>query len=162
MDKSIYDLALHESIGVSPDIYVRRVPSGWIYTQYEEGFISPVFVPYDNVFQGREESDATPIVCLCGSSRFYEAYQKANYEFTMQGWIVLSIGWYPHAKEEMHHEEAGCTPEEKIALDELHKRKIDLAQRVHILNIGGYIGDSTRSEIEYAEKNGKLVTWEEE
>jgi hypothetical protein len=48
---------------------------------------------------------------------------------------------------------------EKIALDELHKRKIDLADEVLVLNVGGYIGDSTRSEIEYAKKEGKIVRY---
>jgi cell division protein FtsB len=59
----------------------------------------------------------------------------------------------------MHGEQAGCTPEQKIALDELHKRKIDLADEVLVLNVGGYIGESTRSEIEYARKLGKPVRY---
>jgi hypothetical protein len=98
-------------------------------------------------------------VCLCGSTRFYEDFQRANYEETMAGNIVLSVGFYPHAQREMHGEQAGCTPEQKIALDELHKRKIDLADEVLVLNVGGYIGESTRSEIEYARKYGKQIRY---
>ena len=99
------------------------------------------------------------VVCLCGSTRFYEYFQRANYEETMAGRIVLSVGFYPHAQKEMHHEEAGCTPEQKIALDELHKRKIDFCDEVLVLNVGGYIGSSTRSEIDYAHSIGKPVRY---
>ena len=53
----------------------------------------------------------------------------------------------------------GITPEQKMALDELHKRKIDLADRVLVLNVGGYIGDSTRSEIRHAQEIGKPIDY---
>lgn len=96
--------------------------------------------------------DMPKIVCLCGSTRFYEAFHLANYGETMAGRIVLSVGFYPHSSEQAHGENIGCTDSAKIALDELHKRKIDLADEVFVLNVGGYIGDSTRSEIEYAER----------
>jgi cell division protein FtsB len=58
---------------------------------------------------------------------------------------------------QVHGENVGITPEEKLQLDELHKRKIDLADEVLILNVGGYIGESTRSELEYAQLLGKPV-----
>lgn len=100
------------------------------------------------------------IVCLCGSTRFYDAFQQANYDLTMQGRIVLSVGFYPHSKAEHGHGEGvGHDSDEKIALDELHKRKIDLADRVLVLNVGGYIGESTRSEIEYAERIGRPIDY---
>lgn len=106
-----------------------------------------------------EEITKPKIVCLCGSSRFYEAYQKAEYEETMKGNIYLSIGFYPHSAGQPHGEGVGCTSEEKIALDELHKRKIDLADEVLVLNVGGYIGESTKSEVEYAKRTGKPIRW---
>lgn len=95
------------------------------------------------------------IVCLCGSSRFYDEFQQANYELTMAGEIVLSIGFYPHAAARHGHGE-GVAHEsiEKVALDELHKRKIDLADYVYVLDVGGYIGESTASEIAYASEHG--------
>ena len=107
------------------------------------------------------------IVCLCGSTRFYEQFQKSNYEETMAGRIVLSVGFYRPSAEsegerkryEHHGENIGCTPEQKIALDVLHKQKIDLADEVLVLNVGGYIGESTRSEIEHAIKTGKPVRY---
>lgn len=91
------------------------------------------------------------VVCLCGSSRFYDEFQKANYELTMLGAIVLSIGFYPHATDRTGHGEGvGHDSKEKVALDELHKRKIDMADQVIVLNPGGYIGESTAGEIAYA------------
>ena len=104
------------------------------------------------------------IVCLCGSTRFYEEFQRANFRETMAGNIVLTVGFYPHNQfwelnYQGHGEDVGVTPEEKIALDELHKRKIDLADEILVLNVGGHIGDSTRSEIAYAQANGKPVRW---
>lgn len=100
------------------------------------------------------------IICLCGSTRFFDEFQRANYELTMQGKIVLSVGFYPHASAEHGHGEGvGHDSDKKVMLDELHKRKIDLADRVHVLNVGGYIGDSTRSEITYAEKHSVPVTY---
>ena len=99
------------------------------------------------------------IVCLCGSTRFYQAFQRANYEETMAGRIVLSVGFYWHASKEAHGEAWGCTPEQKIALDVLHKQKIDMADEILVLNVGGYVGDSTRSEMEHAIARGKPVRW---
>lgn len=99
------------------------------------------------------------VVCLCGSTRFYEQFQQANYDLTMAGKIVLSVGFYPHSQEEMHSGDVGCTAEQKVALDELHKRKIDLADEVFVLNVSGYVGKSTMSEVAYARATNKEVKW---
>jgi hypothetical protein len=98
------------------------------------------------------------ITVLCGSTRFYDEFQRANYELTMAGHIVLSVGFYPHSAH-VHGEGVGATLAEKVALDELHKRKIDLADEVLVLNVGGYIGDSTRAEIEHASAMGKPIRY---
>ena len=104
------------------------------------------------------------IVCLCGSTRFYDAFVRANFQETMAGRIVLSVGFFANASPEQwaireHGELVGITHEQKHMLDELHKRKIDLADEVLILNVGGYIGDSTRSELLHARTQGKRVRW---
>lgn len=115
------------------------------------------------------------IVCLCGSTRFYEDFMYHNYRLTMEGCIVLSIGFFTHRPTvhrvptqdqrdnprfiQPHGSGVGCTDEQKIALDELHKRKIDLADEVFVINVGGYIGESTRSEIEYAVTHCKPVRY---
>ena len=92
------------------------------------------------------------IVCLCGSTRFTEAFQRANLEETLAGHIVLSIGCDFKSDEAL-----GLSGNEKILLDELHLRKIDLADEVLILNVGGYVGESTMNEIVYAIQRGKTV-----
>lgn len=84
---------------------------------------------------------------------------EANFRETMAGKVVLSVGFYMHRPEavQVHGETVGITPEQKIMLDELHMRKIDLADEVLILNVGGYIGESTRRELDYAVRLGKKV-----
>lgn len=97
------------------------------------------------------------IICLCGSTRFYAQFMEANYQETMAGNIVLSVGFYPHATQAGHGEEIGITQEQKIELDRLHLWKIDLADEVLILNVGGYIGESTARELKYARFMNKVV-----
>ena len=98
------------------------------------------------------------VVCLCGSTRFYEAFQRADYEETMAGRIVLSVGFYHHSAEEVYGEAIGCTPEQKARLDGLHLRKLDLADEVLVLNVGGY-GESTTRELAYALQHGKVIRY---
>lgn len=97
------------------------------------------------------------VVCLCGSTKFRDQFIRSNYEETMKGNIVLSVGFYLHSPKS--GEPVGCTNDQKIKLDELHKRKIDLADEVFVLNVGGYIGTSTRSEIDYALAHNKPVRY---
>ena len=103
--------------------------------------------------------DVPKIICLCGSTRFYEQFMRANYEETMKGNIVLSVGFFMHRPDTVHGQALGCTPEQKINLDALHKEKIRLADEVFVLNVSGYIGESTRSEIEYAETLGRPIRY---
>ncbi|MGE0412000.1 MAG: hypothetical protein AB7I98_03990 [Verrucomicrobiales bacterium] len=98
------------------------------------------------------------VVCLCGSTRFAEAFREANLRETLAGKIVLSVGC--DTKSDADLIALGeLTPEKKAELDELHKRKIDLAEEILVLNVGGYIGDSTRSELAYAQAGGKRIRW---
>lgn len=102
------------------------------------------------------------IVCLCGSTRFYDEFQQANYDLTMRGEIVLSVGFYPHAKaRHVHGEGVGHDSVEKVTLDELHKRKIDLANYVLVVSRDGYFGESTRGEIAYAVARERPVKFAE-
>lgn len=103
------------------------------------------------------ETRMPKIVCLCGSTRFFKEFMEANYNETMKGNIVLSVGFYPHSRKEAHGEDVGCTAEQKRQLDELHKRKIDLADEILVINKDDYVGDSTRSEILYAVSKKKSV-----
>jgi oligoribonuclease NrnB/cAMP/cGMP phosphodiesterase (DHH superfamily) len=99
------------------------------------------------------------IVCLCGSTRFYKEFQQVNYEETMKGNIVLSVGFYHHSKDEAHGQDVGCTDEQKAVLNELHMRKIDLADEIVVVNVNGYIGHDTAAEIAYAQRTDKPVTY---
>lgn len=104
--------------------------------------------------------DRPHIVCLCGSTRFWRTFQKASLDRTMQGEIVLSIG----AASGTDDDHFGNLPREeydrvKSMLDELHMRKIDMADEVLILNVDGYIGESTSRELAYARSLGKQVTF---
>ncbi|GEM_PF-2252167 len=94
------------------------------------------------------------IVCLCGSTRFFKTFDEQNFKLTLEGKIVLSIGCNTKSDEGLK-----LTSEDKIRLDELHKRKIDLCNYILVLNVDGYIGDSTKSEIAYAERIGKPVKY---
>lgn len=100
--------------------------------------------------------DFPQIVCLCGSTRFMNEFFAAGWQFTLDGYIVLSVGICKHAE---HHGGEALGQEVADKLDELHLRKIDLCDWVFVLNVGGYIGESTKAEIEYAEKIGKIVQY---
>jgi hypothetical protein len=105
------------------------------------------------------ELNARPkVVCLCGSTRFWKTFQEINLRETCAGNIVLSIGAATRSDTE-HLASGAITAEDKQRFDELHKRKIDLADEILVLNVGGYVGDSTRSEIAYATLTGKPVRW---
>lgn len=95
------------------------------------------------------------VITLCGSTRFKKEFEEVNRKLTLEGNIVISIGCYGHAGDEF-------TDEEKKMLDDIHKAKIDLADEIFVINKDKYIGSSTRSEIEYAEKNGKIVNYLED
>lgn len=92
------------------------------------------------------DDPAPKVVCLVGSTRFFDAFARANLDETLKGNIVLSIGC------DTHHVDAEYTEQQKRALDRLHKRKINKADEVLVLNVGGYIGKSTASEISWATK----------
>ena len=98
-------------------------------------------------------SAAPKIICLCGSTRFKEDYIHWNREFTLDGYVVLSVGFFGHADEE------DISATTKAELDQLHLHKIDLADEVGIINPGGYVGESTEAEIDYALSRGKPVSY---
>ena len=93
--------------------------------------------------------DRPEIVCICGSARFADELRAANRDLTFAGVIVVAPG------------EAGelVTDEQKAVLDALHLRKIDLADRVLVVNPGGYVGESTSREIAYAQATGKPISF---
>lgn len=96
------------------------------------------------------------IVCYCGSLRVaLEEFKKAEYEAVLKGEIAL----LPCCMFVDIEREYGAESDYKIKADDLHKRKIDIADKVFVLNVGGYIGQSTKSEINYALSIGKPIEY---
>ena len=93
-----------------------------------------------------------PVITLCGSTRFKDQFLEAQKRLTLAGNIVISVGLFRHSGDD-----EVWTEGTKEMLDDMHKRKIDMADRIYVINVNGYIGSSTRSEIEYARKKGKQV-----
>jgi hypothetical protein len=94
------------------------------------------------------------IVCLCGSTRFTDAWRAANLRETLAGRIVLTIGCDTKSDDML-----GLDAEVKLRLDSLHFRKIELADEILVLNVGGYVGESTAREIAHARWLEKPVRW---
>lgn len=101
-----------------------------------------------------------PIVTLCGSTRFKEAFHQARIDETLAGKIVLTIGCDMRTDHDLF---GSLGPEElrltKARLDVLHFAKIDLCDEILVLNCEGYIGESTEREIVYAEMRGKRIRY---
>jgi hypothetical protein len=101
------------------------------------------------------------IITLCGSTRFKDEFMEAQKKLTLAGNIVISVGLFGHSGDGEVWEGMGedALTKTKIMLDDMHKRKIDLSDEIFVVNVGGYIGESTKSEIEYAERTGKTVRY---
>lgn len=93
------------------------------------------------------------VVTLCGSTRFKDYFMNVQKTLTLDGYIVISVGLFGDSEDDE------WTEGTKKMLDDMHKRKIDMADEIFVINVDGYIGDSTRSEIEYVIKTGKGVTY---
>ncbi len=102
-----------------------------------------------------------PVVTLCGSTRFKKEFMEAQKKLTLDGKIVISVGLFGHSgdQEVWENMDEGTLTATKEMLDDMHKRKIDMADSIFVINVGGYIGDSTRSEIQYAMEHGKQVEY---
>ena len=101
------------------------------------------------------------VITLCGSTRFKDEFMEAQKRLTLGENIVISVGLFGHSGDDEVWEnmDEGTLTKTKEMLDDMHKRKIDMADEIFVINIGGYIGSSTRSEIEYAKAAGKSVRY---
>ncbi len=99
------------------------------------------------------------IITLCGSTKFKEDFIKAQEQLTLKGNIIISVGLFGHAD---GHYKTILTDEIKLMLDDMHKRKIDMADEIFVVNVNGYIGSSTKFEIEYAKSTGKIIRYLED
>ena len=105
-----------------------------------------------------------PVITLCGSTRFKDQFMEAQKKLTLEGNIVISVGLFGHSgdQEVWENMDEGTLTKTKEMLDDMHKRKIDMADAIYVINVGGYVGSSTKSEIDYAIAHGKEVRYLEE
>ena len=104
------------------------------------------------------------VITLCGSTRFKDEFLKVQKDLTLQGNIVISVGLFGHSgdSEVWENMDEGTLTKQKEMLDDMHKRKIAMADEIFVINVDGYIGESTKSEIEYAKSLGKKVNYLED
>lgn len=138
---------IHASLPDGTPLARWRTHEDGTHTRIEESAISPT------------GSQRPKIVCLCGSTRFWQAFRDEGLRLTLQGVIVLSIGVCAPDSITFAHPDSPETRLQKARLDVLHLHKIDLADEILVLNVGGYIGESTEREIVYAESLGKPVRY---
>lgn len=100
-----------------------------------------------------------PVVTLCGSTRFKDDFMQIQKELTLKGYIVISVGLFGHDDDAEVWEgmDENSLTATKMMLDDMHKSKIDMADEIFVINPGGYIGDSTWSEICYAYMTRKKI-----
>ena len=94
------------------------------------------------------------VITLCGSTKFKDEFLREQKRLTLEGNIVISVGLFGHSGDNEVFDEGV-----KEMLDDMHKRKIDMADEIFVINVNGYIGSSTKAEIEYALTNNKIVTY---
>lgn len=96
--------------------------------------------------------DKYKVIVLCGSTKFKNEFEMVNKELTLRGHIVISVGCFGYSGDinEVNYNT-------KRMLDKIHKKKIDLASAIMVINKDGYIGESTKKEIEYAKATNKEV-----
>ena len=93
------------------------------------------------------------IITLCGSTKFKNDFLREQKRLTLEGNIVLSVGFFEITENDK-------LDDNKIKiLKDIHLRKIDMADEIFVINKNGYIGESTKREIEYAIENGKAVNY---
>ena len=96
------------------------------------------------------------VITLCGSTKFKDDFIREQKRLSLEGNIVISVGLFGHSGDnEVWNENV------KEMLDDMHKHKIDMADEIFVINKNGYIGQSTKSEIDYAKSHNKIVKYME-
>ncbi|WP_242945205.1 hypothetical protein [Oribacterium sp. C9] len=156
-----YEKAVGEPLKYGSMVYVERFAHGGMSSGQVSGefwICKGIPLLIDNL---KKVKSGYPVVTLCGSTRFKEQFIEVQKRLTLEGNIVISVGLFGHSGDDEVWDgmDEGAISKTKEMLDDMHKRKIDLADSIFVINVGGYIGDSTRSEIEYAEAHGKEVKY---
>jgi len=142
--------ALEENNGYCPCKTVKNEDTKCMCKEFKEFYINGgVGICECGLYQ----SYATyPTICLCGSTRFKDKFFEIARDLTLQGYIVLMPLVFGHSGDKI-------TDEEKASLDKLQFGKINNADSIFIVNVDGYIGESTQREIEYAQMIGKPIKY---
>ena len=118
----------------------------------------PVWIDAENPFltdsSGLESAKRYPVITICGSGKFLDTMLQEEQRLTLAGYIVLMLGVKKTDVQRSHD-----LNQYKDMLDEMHLRKIDMADEVYIVDIDGYVGESTKNEIEYATIHGKPISY---
>ncbi|WP_020472464.1 hypothetical protein [Zavarzinella formosa] len=131
-------------------------PGDFGYGTKEGKALQGLYAVCTTVYDTIEARERPKVVCLCGSTRFTDAFREANLRETLEGKIVLTVGCDTKTDDDLIGL-GRLTGETKASLDSLHMRKIDLADEILVLNVGQYIGESTGREIAYAYEHGKSI-----
>ncbi|CAH1218405.1 hypothetical protein PAECIP111893_04436 [Paenibacillus plantiphilus] len=103
-----------------------------------------------------EESfrDGKPnVITLCGSTKFKGPFEEAMADLTLKGNIVIGVAFFEQS------DQIEITEEQAALLGRLHFHKIDMSDEIYVINVNGYVGQSTRQEIEYAARAGKKISY---
>ena len=92
-------------------------------------------------------------ITLCGSTKFKKFFERVNLWLTLKGNLVYSVAVCSHA------DGVPLTKEMKELLDCIHLQKIFQSDSIFVLDVNGYIGESTQKEIDYAQTCGKGIVY---
>ncbi|MDP5275427.1 hypothetical protein [Chengkuizengella axinellae] len=93
------------------------------------------------------------VITLCGSTKFKEQFREAEAFLTLEGNIVISLGFFEKS------EGIKITHEQEKLFKDMHFRKIDMSDEIFVIDLNGYKGESTKNEIEYAKSKGKDIRY---
>ncbi len=157
---SVGDLVTATNIGNECNGVVWKVSEYGVHVRYGEGekTMFQVFHFNPNHHMQTPISSLSKTICmnkitLCGSTKFKNEFEKLNQQLTLEGNIVYSVSCFAHS------DNIRFTIEQKEMLDKVHKLKIDNSDGIFVIDVDGYIGESTKSEILHAEKTGKFVKY---
>lgn len=161
MVSEVFEKKTGKPLTFDAEEYVESLAYGGMSSGIVTGaFWISIGIPFliDNL---RKVKAGYPVVTLCGSTRFKDEFMEVQKKLTMEGNIVISVGLFGHSgdQEVWDGMDEGTLSKTKKMLDDMHKRKIDMADYIYVINVGGYIGKSTKSEIEYAELHEKKVVY---
>lgn len=91
-------------------------------------------------------------ITLCGSTRFRDKFDEINAKLSLMGHVVYSCALWGHSGDEL-------SPDQKLMLDAVHFAKIANSEAIYVINVEGYVGESTKREIMFAKAAGKKVLY---